>query len=96
MASYQDLSRRALIELNQKFDAEHDDILLEYLNKHIDELEGKTTVENVIEKVDNLGRTYSRVANKVIDDFFNSMEKIITDHVEEVPIAIVKTLGLGD
>ena len=96
MAHYQDLSRRALIKLNESFDKEHDDVLLKYLNEHIDELEGKTAVENVTEKVEGLSKTCSSVANKVIDEFFGSLDKLIDDYKDEKPMFIVKTLGLGE
>ena len=67
--SYKDLSRRALISLNESFDAENDEALLKYLNEHIDEYEGVRIPERIIEFGDD---TFDKVKN----GFNNLCEKV--------------------
>ena len=51
---YEDLSRRALIQLGTDFDKDNDAELLAYLSEKSDDYEGIRPVEKVIARVDEL------------------------------------------
>lgn len=51
---YNDLSRRGLIQLNEDFDNENEGMLLDYLSKNDDKYEGVRTIEQIVERCDNI------------------------------------------
>lgn len=73
-ASYEDKSRRALIQLGKDFDAENDAQLLSYLQEHDEEYEGIRPIEKVIQRTDEVkqvmqdaGVTVKNVVMRQID-----------------------------
>lgn len=66
---YEDLSRRALIQLGKDYDQENDAALMQFLADHDEEYEGIRFSEKVIVKADNLSaklKDSSSVIKKVL------------------------------
>ena len=89
---YNMLSRRALIKLNQDFDSEHDDMLLEYLEENLNAYEKIRTCEKVICAADT-------ASSKIKETMFgvrNNMEEQSSKLIDRaLDVAIVATGVLG-
>lgn len=70
---YEDLSRRALIQLGKNYDQENDAALLQYLTEHSDEYENIRSVEKVIQRADQLKSTVTESADVVKKTFYNEL-----------------------
>ena len=93
--SYKDLSRRALISLNESFDAENDEALLKYLNEHIDEYEGVRIPERIIEFGDD---TYAKAKNgfdKFCKDVFEKADKLTDVAIDSLASIAEKGIQIG-
>lgn len=92
---YEDLSRRALIQMGHDFDQDNDAKLLEYLNENDERYEGIRPVEKMTDKMDQLGKklaisggvlkkaAYNEM-NKLMDGVIDTIQSFVTDNsVEE-------------
>ncbi len=75
--NYEDLSRRALIQLDHDFDAENDEALLKYLAERENEYENIRFVEKVTVRVDKLTDTAKESFNKIKDACFDEADKFV-------------------
>lgn len=71
---YRDLSRRGLIQLNEDFDNENEGMLLDYLSKNDDKYENVRTIEQIVERCDQVkesmtttGSSFKKALVKGID-----------------------------
>lgn len=63
--TYEDLSRRALIQLGHDYDDNNDGALLQYLTEHSDEYEKIRPVEAIINRMDQAVSTISKSGYKI-------------------------------
>ena len=75
--SYEDLSRRALVQLGHDYDAETDNALQTYLGEHDDSYEGIRPVEKVIEKTDEMKEMLSKTSINAKQIMRNQMDKLL-------------------
>lgn len=82
MTDYKDLSRRALIKLNKDFDAENNDALILYLQKHQDQYEKIRFSEKIIDTGDNIyekaSTTCSNFLDNILNNFSDAADSILT------------------
>lgn len=96
--SYEDLSRRGLIQLNRDFDQENDAALLHYLTENDQKYENVRPVEKVIEGADRLKGTFSGAgqvvknvllhqADRVVDKVIGSLAGVLSMEQADIEIA---------
>lgn len=74
---YTDLSRRALIKLNNDFDQENDAALMNYLAEHDEEYENVRPVETAIERVDQISESVKKSASVLKDVAMKEIDKCV-------------------
>lgn len=80
---YKDLSRRALIKLNNNFDKENDGILHNYLDDHQEDYEKARPVEALIEKVDDTKSAIASRSKSVVNQLLSrELDKVMNNVLE--------------
>ena len=105
MATYKDLSRRALIQLNQDFDSENENALKHYLDDHDGEYEKERFSEKVIDKCDSIASTFGgcgsllgTIAKKGASAIANNIISTITGISDDADLSLkeaARQLELG-
>ena len=80
-ASYEDKSRRALIQLGKDFDAENDAQLLSYLQEHDEEYEG---IEKVIQRTDEVKQVMQDAGVTVKNVVMRQIDRVLDCVVDAV------------
>lgn len=80
---YEDLSRRALIQLGKNYDQENDAALLQYLTEHSDEYENIRPVEKAIQRADQLKSTAVESADVMKKTFYNELVNSILGAISD-------------
>lgn len=99
---YRNLSRRALIKLNNDYDVENQNALKTFLNEHSDEYEMIRPIEKVTEKTDELTEVVSAKFNEFkdkamdkIDTLFDStISSVAGGVIEKTAEALITRIGL--
>lgn len=92
--SYEDLSRRALVQLGHDFDQSNDAALLQYLDENDSKYEDIRPIEKMTDKMDQLGKklaisgeTLKKAAynemNKLMDGVIDTIQSFVTENAEE-------------
>lgn len=88
---YRDLSRRGLIELNQDFDKDNENMLINYLHENEDEYENIRIIERVVDKCDKIKQSMSfagiglkKAMEKGIDIAFEKASTVVSSVVEKL------------
>lgn len=88
---YEDLSRRALIQLGHDFDQEHDGELMRYLTEHNAEYEGIRPVEAFVQRTDQIVETISNsrfgikaIVNTAAHNAVNKVADIAVENADKI------------
>ena len=76
-ASYEDKSRRALIQLGKDFDAENGAQLLSYLQEHDENYEGIRPIEKVIQRTDEVKQVMQDAGVTVKSVVMRQIDKVL-------------------
>lgn len=82
--TYSDLSRRALVQLGQDFDADNDAQLLGYLQENDQKYEGIRPIEKVIQRTDEVKQVMSEAGVTVKNVVMRQIDKVLDCVVDAV------------
>ena len=82
--SYEDLSRRALVQLGKDYDANNDAQLLRYLQENDQKYEGIRPVEKVIQRTDEV--------KQVMTDAGATVKNVVMRQIDKVLDCVVDTV----
>lgn len=74
---YEDLSRRALIQLDKDFDEDNDGLLIEYLVEHENRYENIRTSEKIIEGADRIKDSVSGAGRAIKNVLLGQAENVV-------------------
>lgn len=95
--NYTDLSRRALIKLNQDFDQENDASLLQYLTENDKKYEGIRPMESVIDRADQIKETLSGSKNSIKDMLSEQADKVLDSVIKSLSsISDISRLNISE
>ena len=89
---YEDLSRRALINLGHDFDDANDAELMQFLAENDDKYEGIRPVEKIIARADQLKDSAADCAAEVRGSIRNAADKLL-DNVSDTLASLVNKEG---
>lgn len=93
---YECLSRRALIKLNNDFDAENDEMLLKYLEEHLDSYEEIRPVEKISDSVDNVVEKAKDSATKIKTVFTEEKDALMESGLNVIDTTSKLVSGMLD
>ena len=82
--SYEDLSRRALVQLGKDYDADNNAHLLGYLQENDPKYEGIRPVEKVIQRTDEVKQVMSEAGITVKNVVMRQVDKVLDCVIDAV------------
>lgn len=82
--SYEDLSRRALVQLGKDYDADNDAHLLGYLQENDQKYEGIRPVEKVIQRTDEVKQVMTDAGITVKNVVMRQVDKVLDCVIDAV------------
>lgn len=83
---YSDLSRRALIQLNEDFDQENNSSLLQFLTENEEDYENVRPIESIVERCD-------QVKESICDTGGNMLKQFAIKQADSLLDKIISTVG---